>query len=75
MEGMENPFSYLGVWVGGNGIGRREHSFISIPLKPEIFIPLKLGRMGRNEIRFNEFFTKNFQNTPKYSTLYFKIGI
>ena len=25
--------------MGGNGIGRREHSFLSIPLKPQIFIP------------------------------------
>ena len=42
--------------MGGNGIGRREHSFFSIPLKPQIFIPLKLGGMGGNEIRFNDFF-------------------
>ena len=40
---------------------RREHSFLSIPLKPQIFIPLKLGKMGGNEIRFNEVVTK----TPK----------
>ena len=46
-----------------NGIGKRKHSFIFIPLKPQIFIPPKLGRMGGNEIRFNEFFTK----TPKIS--------
>ena len=41
-------------------------SFFSIPfhslfpndgLKPQIFIPLKLGGMRGNEIRFNEFFT------------------
>ena len=42
-------------------MGRRERSFLSIPLKPQIFFPLKLGSMGGNEIRFNDFFTK----TPK----------
>ena len=42
---------------------RREHSFLSIPLKPQIFIPPKLGGMGGNGIRFNDFFTK----TPKIS--------
>ena len=39
-------------------MGRREHSFLSIPLKPQICIPPKLGGMERNEIRFDEFFTK-----------------
>ena len=39
-------------------MGRRQYSFHSIPLKPQIFIPPEIGR---NEIRFNEFFTK----TPK----------
>ena len=42
-------------------MGRREHSFLSIPLKSQIFIPPKLGGMGGNGIRFNNFFTK----TPK----------
>ena len=42
-------------------MGRREHSFLSISLKSQIFIPPKLGEMGGNEIRFNNFFTK----TPK----------
>ena len=42
-------------------MGRREHSFFSIPLKPQIFIPPKFGGMGGNEIRFNELLTK----TPK----------
>ena len=37
-------------------MGRREHSFFSILLKPQIFILLKLGGIGDNEIRFNEFF-------------------
>ena len=56
-------------------MGWREHSFLSIPLKPQIFIPLKFGGMRGNEIRFNDFFYKNFQNTPIYSTLYFKIEV
>ena len=38
--------------VGGNGIYRRKHLFLSIPLKSQIFIPLKLREMGGNEIRF-----------------------
>ena len=47
-EGMvESPFLYLGVKVGENGMSRREHSFLSIPLKPQIFIPSEIGRNGR----------------------------
>ena len=46
-------------------MGRMEHSFLSIPLKPQIFFPPKLRGIGGNEIRFNDFFTK----TPKI-TLY-----
>ena len=42
-------------------MNKREHSFLFIPLKYQIFIYPKLGGMGRIEIRFNEFFTK----TPK----------
>ena len=61
MVGMESPFPHLKVLVGGNGMDRKEHSFLSFPLKPQIFIPPKLGGMGGNEIRFNDFFTK----TPK----------
>ena len=37
-------------------MGRREHSFLSILLKPQIFILPKLGGIRDNEIRFNEFF-------------------
>ena len=53
-------------WFGSlsgtkNGMGKRKYSFISIPLKPQIFFPPKLGGIGGNEIRFNEVFTK----TPK----------
>ena len=39
-------------------MGRREHSFLSILLKPQIFMSFKLRGMGENRIRFNEFFTK-----------------
>ena len=42
-------------------MGRKEHSFLFIILKPQIFILLKLGGIGGNEIKFNDFFTK----TPK----------
>ena len=42
-------------------MGRREHSFLSISLKPQIFIPLEIGGMGGNKIRFNEFFTKTLK--------------
>ena len=41
MEGMKSSFSRLRVQVGENGMGRREHSFLSIPLKPQIFIPFQ----------------------------------
>ena len=37
---------------------RREYLFLSISLKRQIFIPSKLGKIGGNEIRFNDFFTK-----------------
>ena len=33
--------------VRGNEMGRTEHLFLSIPLKPQIFIPPKIGRNGR----------------------------
>ena len=42
-------------------MGRREHSFLSIPLKPQICIPPlppKLGGIEGNGIRFNDFLTK-----------------
>ena len=42
-------------------MGRREHLFLSIILKSQIFIPSKLGWLEGNEIKFNNFFTK----TPK----------
>ena len=45
-------------------MGRKEHSFLFIPLKPQIFIPPdppKLWEIKENEIRFNEFFTKTLK--------------
>ena len=39
-------------------MGGREHSFLSISLKFQILFLQKLGGMGGNEIKFNEFFTK-----------------
>ena len=51
-------------------MGRREHPFLCIPLKSQIFIPQKLGGMGGNGFRFNDFFTK----TPKID-LYIQLFI
>ena len=39
-------------------MSRREQSFLSIPLKPQIFIPPEIGG---NKIKFNEFFTKTLK--------------
>jgi len=36
--------------VGRNGMSRRKHSFLSIPLKPQIFISPGIGRKEGNEI-------------------------
>ena len=47
-------------------MGRREHSFLSIPLKSQILIPPKLGEMGENEIKFNKFLLK----LPKYPYIF-----
>ena len=47
--------------VRRNEMNMIKHSFLLIHLKSQIFTPLKLGGMGKNEIRFNEYFTK----TPK----------
>jgi len=51
----------FGSFNGGNEMSRREHSFLSILLKSQIFIPPKIGRNGGKGIKFNNFFTK----TPK----------
>ena len=45
---------------------RREHSFLSIPLKPQIFIPLKLGGMGGMELDLMIFLLK----FPKYPYIF-----
>ena len=37
-------------------MSRKEYSFLSIPLRSQIFIPPKLEGMRGNRIRFNEFF-------------------
>ena len=47
-------------------MGRREHSFLSIPLKSQIFISPEIRR---NEIRFNDFFIKN-PKIPLYIQLF-----
>ena len=47
--------------MGENGMDRREHSFLSILLKSQIFIPPKLGGMKGNKIRFNDYFTKTLK--------------
>ena len=51
----------FGSFNGMNEMNRREQSFLFIPLKYQIFISPKLGGIGKNKIKFNEFFTK----TPK----------
>ena len=45
-------------------MGMREHSFLSILLKFQIFILPKLRGMRGNRIRFNEFFTKTSKIPP-----------
>ena len=37
---------------------KKEHLFLSILLKSQIFIPSKLGEIRGNEVRFNEFLLK-----------------
>ena len=66
MEGMENPFPYLGDWVGGNGIGRWERSFISIPLKLQIFIPQNWEEWKGMKLDLMNFLLK----LPKYPYIF-----
>ena len=47
--------------MGGNRIGRREHLFLSILLKSQIFIPLEIGRREGMKLDLMNFLTK----TPK----------
>ena len=58
-----------------NLICRRKHSFISIHLKPQIFIPPKLGGIKGNEIKFNDFFTETPKIPLYIQHFYFKIEI
>ena len=44
---------------------KREHSFLHFPLKPQIFVPSKLGGMSGNGFRFNENFVKRLANYIK----------
>ena len=56
MERIKSSFPHLRVQVGENGMGRREHSFLSIPLKPQIFISFQnseeLDRMKLDLMNF-----------------------
>ena len=61
MEGMESSFPYLGV-VGGNEMGRREHSFLSTILKPQIFIPSENRKEWEGmKLNLMNFFTKTLK--------------
>ena len=55
-NGENRKFIILSGRVEGNGMDKKKHLFLSIYLKSQIFILPKLKRMGRNEIRFNDFF-------------------
>ena len=55
--------------MGKNVMGRSEHSFLSISLRSQIFIPPEIGEMEGNKIRFNEFFTK-ISKIPFYIHLF-----
>ena len=57
-----------------NEIGRREHLFLSIPLKPQIFILPEIGWIGGNTLDLIIFLLK-LPKHPIYSTFYFKIGV
>ena len=47
-------------------MGRREHSFLSIILKSQIFIPPEIGRNGRMKLDLMNFLLK----LPKYSYIF-----
>ena len=48
---------------------KREYSFLSKPSKSQIFVPPKLGEIGRNGFRFNEIFIKILK-IPLYIQLF-----
>ena len=59
MERIKSSFPHLRVQVGENGMGRREHSFLSIPLKPQIFIPFQnLEELDRMKLDLMNFLLK-----------------
>ena len=68
-EGMKSSFPCLRVQVGGNRMVKREYSFLSKPSKSQIFVPPKLGEIGRNGFRFNEIFIKILK-IPLYIQLF-----
>ena len=56
MEWNGKTIPLFGSLSEGNGM---EHSFLPIPSKSQIFIPPKLGGIGGNGFKFNDFFTKH----------------
>ena len=56
-------------------MSKREHSFLSIPLKSQIFIPSEIGRNERIRIRFNEFFTKTLKISLYIQPFVLKYGL
>ena len=53
---------------------RREHLFIFILLKSQIFISSKLEEMWGNKIRFNKFFTITPKIPYKFNFLFLNRG-
>ena len=51
-------------------MSRSQHSFLFIVLKYQIFIPLKLGGIGGDKIRFNKFFTITLKIPYKFNLLF-----
>jgi hypothetical protein len=62
-KGMKRPFSCLGVYV--KGMEWNTHSSL-FPPNPKFSFPPKLGEIGENGFRFNDFFTKH----PKMSLVF-----
>ena len=61
-------------WKGIEWVGRNTHSSL-FPENLKFSFSPKLGGMGGNEIRFNDFFLLKLPKYPRYSTIYFKIGV
>ena len=62
MEGMESSFPQR-----ENEMGRTEHLFLSIPLKPQIFI---LSEIGRNMREYLMIFLLKLPKYPLYIQLF-----